>query len=196
MSAAPLLPAEALRRKRFTRSEVDRLEKSGVFEGQRYELIDGDLMDKMGQNPPHAFLVQNIADCMFALFGRGRVRVQLPMEASAEDQETSLPEPDLVLLKGRAAEYRQRHPRGDEVLLSVEVSDTTADFDLTRKALMYGKAGVPEYWVVDLTRSLLVVHREWDGTKYAIRQFLSSAETLIVEGHTISVEELLNGPQD
>ena len=57
--SAPLLPAtELLPRKRFTRAEVERLERLGAFEGQRYELIDGDLLDKMRQNPRHALAIR------------------------------------------------------------------------------------------------------------------------------------------
>jgi Uma2 family endonuclease len=153
-------------RKRFTREEVDRLDETGIFAGQRYELIDGDLIDKMGQKPPHAFTIQLIFGRLAGLFDVILVRVQHPMEAAPGDRERSLPESDVAVLREHNVEHLSRHPRGDEMLLVIEVSDTTAAFDRSRKATLYARAGVPEYWVLDLNRRMLVVHRETDGAQY------------------------------
>src|ERR1700756_5015393 len=98
MSAAPLLPYEtsaaALPRKRFTRQDVERLMESGLLDGQRYELIDGDLIDKMGQKPPHASAICTILAALVKFLDPRRIRIQLPIEASVKDRERSLPEPD------------------------------------------------------------------------------------------------------
>ena len=159
MSTATLLPpntaAEALPRKRFTREEVDRLTDLGFFDECRYELIDGDLIDKMGQNPPHAFVIRQTAAWLRRIFPDDCVQMQLPIEASPADRRRSLPEPDLAVLAQNRLEFAKRHPRGDELLLVIEVADTSVAFDLSRKAVLYGAAGVPEYWVLDLTRILL-----------------------------------------
>jgi len=179
--------SETLPRKRFTRQDVDRLTEAGVFEGQRYELIDGDLIDKTGQRPPHAISIQLLLDAFVALLGASLVRVQLPMEASGKDRERSLPEPDFAVLKDRKPEFHQRHPRGDELLLVVEVSDTTARFDLSRKAELYAAAGVPEYWVLDLQRRMLIVHRQSDGAIYRLQQLLSERDTVTIEGRSESL---------
>src|SRR5437016_3998925 len=102
MSAALLLPfqadAEALPRKRFTRQEVERLAEAGVFDGQRYELIDGDLIDKMGQKPPHSSAIRRVQSWLRKAVNPDLIQVQLPIEASREDQESSLPEPDFAVL--------------------------------------------------------------------------------------------------
>lgn len=199
MSAAPVLPfqadAEALPRKRFTRQEVDRLAEAGVFEGQRYELIDGDLIDKMGQNPAHASAIQLIFDWLATFLGTARLRAQLPIEAAGEDRERSLPEPDVAVLAERKREYEKRHPRGDEILLVVEVSDSTLGFDRSRKAVMYAKAGVPEYWVLDLVHRVLMVHRQNDGSTYRLAQIFSENDTVSMEGRTetFRVSEILPG---
>src|SRR5437870_1324506 len=117
MSAAILLPPdlviEPLPRKRFTREEVDRLTYEGFFDGQRYELIDGDLIDKMGQKPPHASAIRRINTWLLKVFGAARIQTQLPVEASGKDRERSLPEPDLAVFAEEKAEYDRRHPRGD-----------------------------------------------------------------------------------
>jgi Uma2 family endonuclease len=199
MSAALQLPTEPIiegvRRKRFTRTEVERLEKLGAFEGQRYELIDGDLIDKMGQNAPHARAIRRASKALRKVFDEDLIQIQAPVEVSVDDRESSLPEPDLSVLREDKSEYDQRHPRGDELLLVIEVSDSSAAFDLSRKAALYAKAGVPEYWVLELGRRRLVVHRQPDGDEYRLRQFFSESDTVSLEGRVeiIPVAALLPG---
>jgi Uma2 family endonuclease len=197
MSAASLLPfqsaAEALPRKRFTREEVEKYIEAGFFDGQRFELIDGDLLDKMGQKPPHSAAIQLLLATLAKLLDIALIRIQLPIEVSGADRERSLPEPDVAVLAEPKPDYHKRHPRGDELLLVVEVSDTTASFDLTRKAALYAAAGVPEYWVLDLTRRILVVHRRPDGSTYRLLQLFSEADTVSMEGRsdTVRVSDIL-----
>lgn len=191
MSAALLPPfqtgTEMLPRKRFTRDDVERLTEAGIFEGQRYELIDGDLVDKIGQKPPHATAIQLLLIALGRILDLALIRVQLPREASAADRERSLPEPDFAVLAAVKPDFLKRHPRGDELLLVVEVSDTTTGFDLTRKAALYAAAGVREYWVLDLGRRLLVVHRQPEGAVYRLRQLLSEADSVSIEGRSESL---------
>ena len=191
MSAALLLPpqtgAEALPRKRFTREEFDRLIETGFFEGQRCELIDGELIDKMGQKPPHAFAIQRGFVWLAGVFKIILVQVQLPVEASEADREHSVPEPDLSVLAEEKREFAKRFPRGDELLLAIEVSDSSATFDLSRKALLYAAAGVPEYWVLDLPRRRLVVHREPSEAGYRLIRFFAEGDTVTLENRTEAV---------
>jgi len=188
MPAAPIPTPEianaAPARKRFTREEVEQLAETGVFAGQRYELIDGDLIDKMGQNPPHAFAIQLLLEWLTGILKGGLIRVQLPMEAAPGDRERSLPEPDVAVLRERKIEHQRRHPRGDEMLLVMEVSDTTAAFDRSRKAALYARAGVPEYWVLDLNARMLVVHREPDGIQYRQTLLHAAEEAVLFPGRS------------
>jgi Uma2 family endonuclease len=197
MSAAPLLPdnsaSEALPRKRFTREEFDRLTESGFFEGCRYELMDGDLIDKMGQNPPHAFALHLALTWLASILGTQRVRVQVPVELSSPDRERSLPEPDLAVLIEPNSEFAKRHPRGDELLVAIEIADTSVAFDLSRKAVLYAAASVPEYWVLDLTRRILVMHRQPSAAGYRLIQLFTEDDTVSIENRpeTVRVAELL-----
>lgn len=172
---------EAPRRIRFTRREVDRLLDLGAFQGQRFELIDGDLIDKMGQNPPHACAVAILMDWLIRVFGFGRLRCQLPIEVSQLDRDLNYPEPDLVVLAGASRDYALRHPNGNEVVLLVEVSDSTARFDQTVKADLYARAGVPEYWVLDVNRRLLSVYRRPIDGHYSRVTKTSAAESVSPE---------------
>jgi Uma2 family endonuclease len=158
--------ADSLRRKRFTRSEVDRMVALGIFDGQRCELIDGELIDKMGQNPPHAQAIRNLFAWLAGLFGAGRLQMQLPVEVKPGDSEWSLPEPDIAVLAEAGGEYGKRHPRGDELLLIVEVADTSLRQDLTTKRDLYARASVSEYWVVDLQSRRVNVHRNPEQGEY------------------------------
>jgi Uma2 family endonuclease len=202
--ASVLVPAEALqdaaapvvlpRRKRFTRSEVARLSEAGVFEGQRYELIEGDLIDKMGQNPPHAVAVRRVNTWLLRTFGLSSVLCQLPIEVASEDQERNEPEPDLAVIADPGIESIARHPRGDELLLLVEVSDTTSRFDRIVKSALYARASVREYWVLDLPARALHVHRHPSpgGYRQVIR--LSEDETVAPDSRpdaVVKVSELL-----
>src|ERR1700683_4857843 len=97
--AAQLLPVipETVARKRFTRDEFHRMEESGILEG-RYELIEGDPIEKMGQNPPHANALRLMCAWLAACFGMERLSVQLPIEVAPGDQQRSEPEPDIAVL--------------------------------------------------------------------------------------------------
>ena len=169
---------------------------AGLFAGQRYELIDGDLIDKMGQNPPHALAVAELQDWLTTVFGQGHVRTQLPIEIAATDRERSWPEPDLaVAVEDSRQFFRSRHPRGDELLLVIEVADSTARHDLTTKRDIYARAGVPEYWVLDLASRKLIVHRKLSSQgQYTEILSLDETEAASLSGHpdaTLAIARLL-----
>ena len=180
------MPAASLQspippRKRFTVHEVEQMLGAGLFAGQRLELIDGDLIDKMGQNPPHAYAIGLLLTWLTKICETQRIRVQLPIQAGAPDRKWSLPEPDVAVIAELKDDYRQRHPRGDELLLVVEVSDTTAQYDSTTKRDLYARAGVPEYWVLDLGGRRLTVHRNPVNGKFAEGKTWSERETVSPE---------------
>ncbi len=196
MSAALLFPFdtanETLPRKKFTRQEVEHLTAEGFFEGQRYELIDGDLIDKMGQKPPHPFAIQTFFEVLVRIFGFGFVRIQSSLDVSDADRERNEPEPDIAVTERSKTHYLDHHPRGEECLLVAEVSDTTLRSDLTRKAALYARAGVREYWVLDLKGRRLVVHRQPRDGVYRSIQFFNESDNVSLEGRAeiISVSEL------
>jgi Uma2 family endonuclease len=130
----PVDRPDVVRRKRFTRTEVAQMIQAGLFQGQRFELFEGELIDKMGQNPPHAKAIRRIAKLLFELFGGDRVLVQAPIQVSGPDLETSEPEPDLAVASESVnLEELDGHPGARDLDFAVEVSDATARFDTTRK---------------------------------------------------------------
>jgi len=161
----------------YTRAEVSRMEESGELSG-RWELIEGQLVDKMGQNPPHAYVLRLVAAWLARVYGAERVSNQSPIEVALGDRERSEPQPDIAVLAQSKPEYKTRHPRGEELVVLVEVADSSARFDLTVKAALYARAGVPEYWVLDVTRGLLIVHRTPENGRYLHVEELTEDQTV------------------
>ena len=169
---------------------------AGLFEGQRFELIEGDLIDKTRQNPPHASAVRFCKALLERIFGVERVDVQLPIEAGPADRELNEPEPDITVLAELKADFTRRHPNGQELVLLVEIADTTLRHDAVIKRDLFARAGVPEYWVLDLNNRRLIVHRELDpaGAQYASIQSYAEGEAVSLNspaGHLIAVSSLL-----
>lgn len=165
--------------------------EAGLFAGQRLELIDGDLIDKMGQNPPHAGAIQFVSGLLFPAFGPRRVRIQAPMEVQATDQKYNFPEPDLAVVANPQFAHAKRHPRGDEMLLVVEVAEASLRGDSTIKRDLYARAGVPEYWVLGLRGRKLIVHREPQNGKYTQVTTLAADQSVTIAGHTFRVADML-----
>jgi Uma2 family endonuclease len=181
-------------RKHFTRTEVQQMLDAGLFVGQRVELIDGDLIDKMGQNPPHAVAIRLLTRALAAIFGLEKLMVQAPIEVSRADREKSWPEPDVAVVAEAKPDYRERHPRGDELLLVVEVADSSVAHDATTKRDLYARAGVPEYWVLDLIARRLIVHGDLrEGSFQRVEAFAEEAAVNVgpQAGGSLRVESLL-----
>lgn len=85
---------------------------------------------------------------------------EAPIDVAPQDNPTNEPEPDLVVLVKPSREYQNANPQPGDLRLVVEISDTTVGFDLTAKAELYARAGIIEYWVVDIAARRLIVHRD------------------------------------
>jgi len=153
-------------RKRWTRTDCQALEASGLWAIERLELIEGDLISKMGKNWPHVSATALVLKWLAAVFGPLHAIQDAPLDVSPEDNPTNEPEPDLTVLKQPCLAYETANPGPSDVLLLVEISDSTVAFDLGIKARLYARAGIAEYWVVDVTGRRIVVHRAPRGGVY------------------------------
>ncbi|MDZ4797970.1 MAG: Uma2 family endonuclease [Bryobacteraceae bacterium] len=193
MSAAFL----GLTGKDWTRDEVESLESAGHLAGCRFELIEGELIDKMGQNPPHATLVHILMILLAEVFGLRRVRMQLPAEAARNERQRSVPEPDVMVTRDDLRTYATRHPEAADVLLIAEVADTSLTIDTTVKARLYARAEYREYWIVDINaRHLLVFRQPVDGS-YTLRTVCRPGDTispLAAPEASIAVNDLFPPP--
>ncbi len=145
----------AIRVRQWTRLEYDRLIENGFFQpGDKVELIGGQLMVAEPQGSRHAATVSLVADALRAAFGSGwYVMVQLPVALDDESE----PEPDVAVVAGAARQYWDAHP--SRPVLIVEVADSSAALDREHKASLYARAGVPDYWIVNIGDDVLEVCR-------------------------------------
>ena len=150
---------------RFTADEFDRMAEAGVFDpDSRVELLDGEIVELRPIGTRHAGGVNRLTAYFTAGLGpRAVVAVQNPIRVG----DFSQPQPDLVLLRPRPDFYAERRPLPTDVLLAVEVADTSLRFDLRRKAPLYVAGGLPEVWVIDLRAKILHVFRS--GTQLELR---------------------------
>lgn len=140
----------------WTVTEYHQMAGVGLLdESDRVELIDGELVDMTPIGSRHAFWVDRIAE---ALAGGSRasymVRVQNPVLLG----ERSEPQPDIALVKRN--NYADRHPGPDDILLLIEVSDTTLEYDRDVKLALYARHAIPEVWLIDVNAGELTVYCE------------------------------------
>ena len=138
-------------------AEYLRMGEAGVFAPEaRLELIEGEIIEMAPIGSPHAGCVNRLTRLFIQRAGGAAVvAVQNPVIIS----NLSVPQPDLALLKSRGDDYATSHPETSDVLLVVEVADTTLKFDLGRKATLYARCGIAELWVVDVNERAIHVFR-------------------------------------
>jgi Uma2 family endonuclease len=146
-------------RKRWTREECVALEDSGIWEQQHLELIEGELISKMGKKRPHANAIAVMHAWLLRVFGEKYVNQEAPIDVAPEDNPTNEPEPDLIVFSKPSREFTA-NPQPSDLRLVVEISDSTLGFDLTTKARLYASARIIEYWVVDIPGRRVIVHRD------------------------------------
>lgn len=181
--------AETPRVKKWTLDEIERLHSLGGEDSfHEFELLEGDLLEKMPQNDPHWYSQEHVVEALRAVFGAGYAYpAQKPLKFSQEDA----PEPDATVLRRLTS-----RPQKGDVLIVVEMADSSVADNLKRKARTYARHSVPEYWVLDLVRKQLVVHRnphpdteDW-GQVFEVLPGESVAP-LAAPDHPIQVAELL-----
>ena len=150
----------------WTCAEFHRLGDQGVFEGRGAMLIDGVILEEGPMNPPHAVTLGLVEEAIRNAFGAGWwLRHQSPLVLGQDID----PMPDLAVVPGRPRDYAGHPTTAD---LVVEVADSSLDFDTNEKRLLYARAGIREYWVVDINGRRLLVYRDPQAGDYAAQQAL------------------------
>jgi Uma2 family endonuclease len=145
----------AVKIRHWRRAEYERLVDLGIFVGERLELLAGQLVLREPQGSSHAAMVGHIGQVLAAAFGPGwHPRLQAPL-ALDEDSE---PEPDVAIVAGTPRDYLGAHP--STAVLVVEVADSSLRLDRRLKGSLYARAGLPEYWIVNLGDRVLEVCRD------------------------------------
>lgn len=139
--------------RKWTKPEYHEAARLGWFDGQRVELIQGEVVEMPPQKDEHAMAVRLCEDAVRRAFGDGHVFcVQMPLDFGPGSE----PEPDIAVVRG-ALRSVKKHPKS--AALIIEVSDTTLAYDRGRKASLYASRAIRDYWVVNLVDHCLEVHR-------------------------------------
>ena len=166
-----------VQRYRFNVDEFARMGEAGVFtEDDRVELIDGEIREMTPIGSPHAGMVNRLTELMVTrLAGRANVIVQNPIRL---DRHTE-PQPDLVVARRRKSFYADRHPEPRDVLVVVEVADSSLRYDRAEKVPRYGRAGIPETWLVDVEAGTVTVYTDPGPEGYARQHVRQQGERMV-----------------
>ncbi|MFB2939042.1 Uma2 family endonuclease [Aerosakkonemataceae cyanobacterium BLCC-F154] len=183
-----------LQKRLFTVDEYYRMAEAGILgEDDRVELIAGEIVKMSPIGSPHSGCVNRLNRLFSVRLGdRAILSIQNPVRLN----ERTEPQPDIALLIPRTDFYSQRHPQPQEVLLIIEVSDTTIEYDREVKIPLYAAAGIVEVWIVSLAEELIEVYRQPLANNYAeIRQFRRGKDVspLSFSDVVLSVDEVLGG---
>lgn len=138
----------------WTSDEYYRAAELGFFNGRRVELIEGEIIEMAPMGSLHATGITLLAELLRGVFESGHfVRTQGPLDVD----ENSQPEPDIAVVQGSPRDYSSGHPK--TLLLAAEVSVSSLTLDRGVKARLYAKAGVQEYWIVNLRDRCVEVYR-------------------------------------
>jgi Uma2 family endonuclease len=144
----------------FTVQQYERLAETGVLTANdRVELLEGLIVDKVTQNPPHNAAID---------LGRSVLQGLLPPGWIIREQKAvrlidSEPEPDLAVVRGPVKRYARRHPRPTDIAQAVEVADTSLADDRNRKGRIYARARIPVYWIINLVEAKVEVYTQPRG---------------------------------
>jgi len=176
----------------FTVAEYERMGKAGIFsEGKRVELIEGEIVEMSPIGKRHAACVARLTQFLSQMLqGRVVVWVQNPILLN----DYSEPQPDVTVLKARADFYGQALPTPEDVLLVIEVSDSTLEYDRQIKVPLYARAGVPEVWIVNLADERIETYADPEGGAYVTTASAGRGEEVGARGVAslrLSVAEVL-----
>ena len=165
-------------RKIWTREECVALEVSGLLGQHKYELVLGELISRMSKGRLHTIVLMNVLRWLFKAFGEEFVNAETPIDVAPNDNPTNEPQPDLIVLKKNYDEFRD-NPQPRDFHLVVEISDSTLCYDLMVKGPLYARAGISEFWVVDIQGKQVIVHSEPSEGRYSSVVAYACGETII-----------------
>jgi Uma2 family endonuclease len=179
----------------FTVDEYYKMAEAGILgPDERVELIEGVIVSMPPIGPRHSFTVSRLNLLLVTRLGE---RMYLVVQGPVRLKRRVEPEPDFALCRvdgSRRRRYESAHPGPSDVLLVIEVAETTLQYDLGDKARMYARYGVPELWVLDKLGDRLVVHRQPTSAGYADVTVVERGATvspLAFSDVTFTVDEIL-----
>jgi len=177
----------------FSVDDYYRMVQAGILTADdQVELIEGGVIEMSPIGSRHAACVNRLNSLLSRLVGRKLiVSVQNPIRID----EFSEPQPDVALLRPREDFYAGSHPAASDVLLVIEVADTSVEYDRRKKLPLYARAGIPEVWLADLPEARFEIHTQPRGGEYQSTTIVRRGESIdsrTVAGLSVSVSEILD----
>jgi hypothetical protein len=174
--------------RRWSVAEYHKMFEIGVLDpSEHVELLEGWIVNKMPQNPPHSSSVSRIVQVIGPLRPKvWTLRVQAPITLS--DSE---PEPDIVLARGEIEQYDHRHPTPKDIGVLMEVGDSTVLDDRRYKGILYAQEKVPEFWLIDLVKRKIEVRTKPRGGKYQKKVEYSEKQSVPLTLDGVKIADIL-----
>lgn len=180
-------------RKKFTIAEYHQLVDLGFFtEDEKIELIRGEIINMAPKRTPHSVCNSLLWKKLYQLIGQqAEIRVQEPITLPSDSE----PEPDVVVAKLKADNYLSAHPVAEDIILVVEIADSTLKYDREVKIPLYAEAGINDYWIFNLVDKCLEVYtkpfsRQNGNFNYQTRNIILADGTIEIPGFSDLVLEL------
>jgi Uma2 family endonuclease len=162
--------------RQLTSTEYYGMMESGIIrEGERVELILGQIFTMAAKGTRHTLSTRKLFKHLLSLIGdRADVQSQDPITLP----NNSEPEPDIVIAKLRSDDYANSHPSPTDIILVIEVADSSIKFDRETKAPLYAAAGISEYWIVNLIDDRLEIYRQPEGDIYTSIEIITPPRSI------------------
>jgi Uma2 family endonuclease len=182
--ASPLITAK------WTVNDYHRMIEAGILAGRRVELLHGEIVEMTPEGTPHAYLSDRAANYLRELL-RGKAAIREGKPITLPDH--SEPEPDIAIVQDLDEEYFGHHPYPENIFWIIEYANTSLTKDLEVKSKTYAKAGIPEYWVVNLKRMELIIFQDPVAEEYQENHSVIDGEVnpLAFADLSISVKRLI-----
>jgi Uma2 family endonuclease len=172
--------AVGVKRHLFSIDEYERMIAAGVFEEDaRIELVRGEIVDMSPINPPHEACVRRLTKLLERIAGD---RAIVSVQCSIRLPRGSQPQPDVAVLKWQDDFYASRRVLADDVLLLIEVAESSLDYDRGAKLAQYAEAGIPEYWVANIADRVVELYTQPKESTYTQAHRAGGGETLALPG--------------
>lgn len=173
------------KRRLLTVEDYHRMGEVGILPEKGQELIHGEIIEMSPIGSRHAATVDKASDYLKELLkGKATIRVQNPIIIPTYSE----PEPDIAVVKFRSDYYAEHHPTPEDVILLIEVADSSIEFDRKTKMSLYASAGIPIYWIIDLENKQIETFSLPKGDTYSHTNILKKGDQIALGSFNLSMK--------